>query len=155
MDLSQQIPAEDDHTCHVIQGNLSGSSVLRKRPNDIDGNTRKSSLTPAKVPAGANDAIDQGFTEGDLEEFTLVEHHRQSTSGVPVLLTLVDKKHQLQQQNPLILGTHVNAAACGPIIRHRFTARNFGLIKAVPTWYTDAKLREHLQLEGAIAARRV
>lgn len=191
MDLSQQIPAEGDHNYHVIQGNLTGTSALRKRPNDIDGDSPESSLTPAKVPAGANDAMDQGFTEGDLEGFILVEHRRQRTSGVPVLLTPADKAHRLQQQNPLILSTQVNTAAGGPIIRHRFTARgvlvevadatsvnkllqvrclgdipiqatipsaylqNYGLIKAVPTWYTDAELRDYLQPEGVIAARRL
>ncbi|KAG0420304.1 hypothetical protein HPB47_003570 [Ixodes persulcatus] len=186
MDLSQQSPAEDDHNYHVIQGNLTGSSALRKRPNDIDGNSPESSLTPAKVPAGANDAMDQGFTEGDLEGFILVEHRRQRTSGV------LYKTHRLQQQNPLILSTQVNTAAGGPIIRHRFTARggllvevagatsvnkllqvrclgdipiqvtipsaylqNYGLIKAVPTWYTNAELREYLEPEGVIAARRL
>ncbi|KAM7310819.1 protein RCC2 homolog isoform X2 [Ixodes scapularis] len=184
MDLSQQIPAKGDHNYHVIQGNLTGTSALRKRPNDTDGDSPESSLTPAKVPAGANDAMDQGFTEGDLEGFILVEHRRQRTSGVPVLLTPADKAHRLQQQNPLILSTQVNTAAGGPIIRHRFTARggllvevadatsvnkllqvrclgdipiqvtipiaylqNYGLIKAVPTWYTDAELRDYLEPE--------
>ncbi|KAG0420370.1 hypothetical protein HPB47_003542 [Ixodes persulcatus] len=32
--------------------------------------------------------------------------------------------------------------------------QNFGLIKGVPLWYTDAQLAEFLQPEGVVAARR-
>lgn len=190
---SQQTPADKDHAYHVVQDNHSGPSGLRKRHNDTDSDSADHSLTPAKVPAAAvNEEMDQDLTEGDLEGFVLVEHRRQRTTGVPVLLTPTNEAHRLQQQNPLKLSAEVNTAAGCPILRHHFTARggllvevaevnsvnkllrvrnlgdmpvqatipntylqNFGLIKGVPAWYTDAELANFLQPTGVVAARRL
>ncbi|KAG0425576.1 hypothetical protein HPB47_027269 [Ixodes persulcatus] len=72
---------------------------------------------------------------GEDSEFTLVQHRRQRTTGVPVLLTPVQEDKRLQQQNPLILSAEVETLAGAPIVRHRFTARGGLLldVSEVPT----------------------
>lgn len=188
---SQQTPADMDHSYHNNQDNQTGHASLGKRPTDINGDSAELSMTFAEQQAAEVITMDHESTEGDLEGFILVQHRRQRTTGVPVLLTPSNETQRLQQLNPLMLSTDVNTAAGGPIIRHQFTARggllvevaevssvnklmqvqtlggipvqvtipttylqNFGLIKGVPLWYTDAQLAEFLQPEGVVAARR-
>ncbi|KAG0422671.1 hypothetical protein HPB47_001530 [Ixodes persulcatus] len=95
----------------------------------MGGDSAESSSTPAKILAAENDKMEEGFTEGDLEGFVLVEHRRHRTTGVPVLLTPTSETQRLQQQNPLRLSAEVNTAGGGPIIRHCFTARGGLLLK--------------------------
>ncbi|KAG0412903.1 hypothetical protein HPB47_009948 [Ixodes persulcatus] len=58
---------------------------------------------------------------GEDSEFTLVQHRRQRTTGVPVLLTPVQEDKRLQQQNPLTLSAEVETLAGAPIRRENAT----------------------------------
>lgn len=115
-----------DHNYHVTQDTQSRHSGVGKRPNDMGSDFAESSLTLAKILVSENDEMKEGFTEG----FILLEHCRHRTTEVPVLLTPISETQRLQQQTPSRLSAEVNTVAGGPIIRHRFTARN-GLLLEV------------------------
>ncbi|KAG0427685.1 hypothetical protein HPB47_025270 [Ixodes persulcatus] len=64
---------------------------------------------------------DLNFRLREDSEFTLVQHRRQRTTGVPVPLTPVQEDKRLQQENPLKLSAEVEALADAPIRRENST----------------------------------
>lgn len=61
-------------------------------------------------------------SRGNEDGFTLVEHRRKRSTGVPVLLVLKDETCRLQQRNILHLSSAIHATTGGKVLRHHFTA---------------------------------
>ncbi|KAG0427253.1 hypothetical protein HPB47_025671, partial [Ixodes persulcatus] len=135
-----QTPADKDHSYHANQETQPGRLNLGKRHSDGDNNSPEASSTPAKLQASQNDDMEQEFTEGDLEAFVLIEHRRQRTTGIPVLLAPVNEE-RLQKQNPLSLSTEVNQAAAAVILRHRFTNKGGLLVEVAEAATVDRLLK--------------
>ncbi|XP_029831964.2 uncharacterized protein LOC115316666 [Ixodes scapularis] len=113
---------ESDHTYNGTQV----SPQTKRRKGDGDDEEISVNDHPEKM---------EETEAGEDSEFTLVQHRRQRTTGVPVLLTPVQEDKRLQQQNPLKLSAEVETLAGAPIVRHRFTARGGLLldVSEVPT----------------------
>ena len=78
---------------------------------------------------------------------SILRHQFTATGGLLVEVAEVSSVNRLMQVNTLG-GIPVQVTIPNTYLQ------NFGMIKGVPLWYTDAQLVEFLQPEGVIAARR-
>ncbi|KAG0423122.1 hypothetical protein HPB47_001088 [Ixodes persulcatus] len=152
-----------------------------KRRFDDQDDFVQPETTPAKLYTKNDDAWKETQADDGDDGFTLVQHRRKRTTGIPVLLTPTQESSR-----------ELKAAAGATFVRHRFTAKggllfdvtepatvnrllkihtigeiavlatipkaymqNNGHIEGVPDWYSNSQLTEFLGPIGVIAARRL
>lgn len=147
----QELAAEKDTTSSATLTSQRAYIHGKRRFDDQDDFVQPET-TPAKLYIKNGDARKEPQADDDDDGFTLVQHRRKRTTGIPVLLTPTQESSRLQHLNPLKLSEELKAAAGATFVRHRFTAKGGLLVDVTEPATVNRLLKIHSIGEIAVLA---